>query len=566
EGKIKLPVHADEVENGLDSDLSQNAPDPFDVAVPEDFVEGYPVEEEIFWKQVEWRKYVLSFFAASIFILQSLQLGLSVEDGSGITTDIVGNALDVYYAFYLLVLCVRSIQYRNVEAHSESVLHISGLSVISALFLATLAILPTTSPGSQPALQHVSPVTDYLWYTVVALYLTTSFIALSTPQGPPLHYPPSAVYLPKTVETITNIDKENVTGLDAASPWGYLMFSYTTKVVMLGNIAESLEIGDLPILPANMRSVINFEAMRKVAQNVKLRFGNWSAKPGSGWNVGYQLVRLNIGPLTVQFWLAVVSAVLFYLPPWFLNLLVIYLQNDPERRDRGWGWVYVFGMIVANVIMYLLTAQLWSISTTIIQTRFRIQLNSILYAKTLVRKDAISSSGPSAKKDDEPEDSSKEDDEIDFSTKAQIMTLMTTDTDRVSEFAWHLFTLIDSPVELVIGSLFVYKLLGVSSLYGLAVIVLSLPMNHFAGKIVVDAQENLMKARDERIALMNEILGGIRMLKFMAWERSFESKVMKIRERELKYQKLNYIIETLWNGIWNATPVLVTLVAFFHFS
>lgn len=30
---------------------------------------------------------------------------------------------------------------------------------------------------------------------------------------------------------------------------------------------------------------------------------------------------------------------------------------------------------------------------------------------------------------------------------------------------------------------------------------------------------------------------------FMAWERSFEAKVLKVRERELKYQRLNYIIE-----------------------
>ena len=42
---------------------------------------------------------------------------------------------------------------------------------------------------------------------------------------------------------------------------------------------------------------------------------------------------------------------------------------------------------------------------------------------------------------------------------------------------------------------------------------LFLPLNHFAGKIVVGAQENLMKARDERVALMNEVLGAIRMLK-----------------------------------------------------
>ncbi|KAG6895370.1 hypothetical protein C0992_001606 [Termitomyces sp. T32_za158] len=75
-----------------------------------------------------------------------------------------------------------------------------------------------------------------------------------------------------------------------------------------------------------------------------------------------------------------------------------------------------------------------------------------------------------------------------------------------------------------------------------------------------------MKARDERVSLMNEILGGIRMLKFMAWERNFEARVMKVREKELKYQKLNYSIETLWNAIWNGSPILVTLVSFWHFA
>lgn len=44
---------------------------------------------------------------------------------------------------------------------------------------------------------------------------------------------------------------------------------------------------------------------------------------------------------------------------------------------------------------------------------------------------------------------------------------------------------------------------------------LFLPLNHLAGKIVVGAQENLMKAKDERVALMNEILGAIRMLKVL---------------------------------------------------
>ena len=34
---------------------------------------------------------------------------------------------------------------------------------------------------------------------------------------------------------------------------------------------------------------------------------------------------------------------------------------------------------------------------------------------------------------------------------------------------------------------------------------LFLPLNHFASKVVVSAQDNLMKARDERVSLMNEV-------------------------------------------------------------
>ena len=74
------------------------------------------------------------------------------------------------------------------------------------------------------------------------------------------------------------------------------------------------------------------------------------------------------------------------------------------------------------------TGQLWSLSTTTLQVPFRIQLNSILYAKTLVRKDVASSAPPPAsdkdKDDTKGSEAEKKGDEDDFSSKAQIMTLM----------------------------------------------------------------------------------------------------------------------------------------------
>ena len=115
----------------------------------------------------------------------------------------------------------------------------------------------------------------------------------------------------------------------------------------------------------------------------------------------------------------------------------------------------------------------------------------------------------------------------------------------------------DVPTELVVGTFFLYHLLGVSSIFGLLVSCLFLPLNHFAGKIIVDAQDNLMSTRDERISLMNEILGGIRMIKFMAWERSFESRVHKVRRKELKYQRRSYYIEVNNPTDWYRFDVLI---------
>ena len=138
-----------------------------------------------------------------------------------------------------------------------------------------------------------------------------------------------------------------------SSPWDTLLFSYTTKVVWLGNIAESLDIGDLPIVPTNMRATYNYSKMKKTIRDVKLRIFSWSPKPGSGWLLAYRLLRLNHVAFTAELLLAAVSAVLFYAPPLFLQKLVAFLEVDPLRENKGWGWVFVIGLFAANALSFL---------------------------------------------------------------------------------------------------------------------------------------------------------------------------------------------------------------------
>ena len=95
--------------------------------------------------------------------------------------------------------------------------------------------------------------------------------------------------------------------------------------------------------------------------------------------------------------------------------------------------------------MTTVSEQLWSISSTTVQLRLKVQLNSILFAKTLVRKDVVSSAPPPSSETNENEESNSETqkkDEDNFSSKAQILTLITADVDRVCQFVYHIFSLV----------------------------------------------------------------------------------------------------------------------------
>ncbi|KAH8986254.1 ATP-binding cassette transporter [Lactarius hatsudake] len=570
-GKIALPLT-------LDGPLAlESRHDPFDVTSPEDIIDGEPVDEASFWVNTKFRAVLLVIVFAVIVFLQTVSLGFSISSLS--PTVIATHLLHVLFSIYLTVLAVQSIGNTTIHSHRRRTIHLSALTALAFVLLGSTALSPsnrvsnsTLADGSQPFFVQV------VWYVVLSLYASSTFVAATTPLGPALNFPVSHIYSEKTAAAITNQTIDNVSGVTGASVWGLLLFSYTTKVVMLGNTAESLDIGDLPIVPGTMRATYLFCSMRSTLSTTRLRrFLLWSIRPGSGWELAYRLARVNRAAFAIQMTLASIGAVLYYAPSFFLQQLVNYLERDPERHDRSWGWFYSFGMFAgtacSHLSMYsLFNGQTWSLATTTLQVGIRVQLNSILFAKTLVRKDVASSSGLSENKgmekkitDTVPEITEK-DDEGDFSSKAQVMTLMTTDVDRVSEFSLHIFTLVDTPIEIIIGTIYLYKLLGSSAFVGLAVTCLFFPLNHFVGKIVVGAQDNLMKARDERVGLMNEILGAIRMLKFMAWERNFEKRMLDLREKELKFQRLNYIMEILWNGIWNASPIVVTLVTFFHFA
>lgn len=259
-------------------------------------------------------------------------------------------ALHAAYAFYLTALALRSVYHNAVAPHSEATLHLAVLTFVPTLLLFTSAILPTSRPISLSIFQNHSGL-DGIWYAVLVLYLIVTVIVFAIPTGPPLHYPSETLYSDKILKAATHRDEDNVCGVVGASVWSYLLFNYTTKVVMLGYTSESLEIGDLPVVPADMRATHLYASMRRTIRTIKWSLRWWRPRVGSGWELAYRLLRVNILPLTALVLLAAVSAVLFYTPPLFLQQVISYLESDPNREDRSWGWFYLAGMVFSTAFV-----------------------------------------------------------------------------------------------------------------------------------------------------------------------------------------------------------------------
>lgn len=184
-------------------------------------------------------------------------------------------------------------------------------------------------------------------------------------------------------------------------------------------------------------------------------------------------------------------------------------------------------------------------------------LNIEIYRKSLQCRDLAVA---------EPPSQSEQDTNNMKSTVGAIINLMSTDTSRIAQFLLQWWAMISAPLELFVGFSFLYSVLGRSCLLGVAVMVLLLPVNHYNARMFTETQDRLMKARDRRLSLMNEVLQGIRQIKFFAWERNWERRVMEAREDEVHQLAKKYLSQVLFSVVWEMSPVVVTLVSFWSFT
>ncbi|XP_044042039.1 ATP-binding cassette sub-family C member 9 isoform X8 [Siniperca chuatsi] len=147
-------------------------------------------------------------------------------------------------------------------------------------------------------------------------------------------------------------------------------------------------------------------------------------------------------------------------------------------------------------------------------------------------------------------------------TLGQINNLVAIETNQLMWFLFLCPNLWAMPVQIVMGVILLYYLLGWSALVGASVIVLLAPVQYLIATKLADTQKSSLEHSTDRLKKTTEILKGIKLLKLYAWENIFCDSVEETRGKELTSLK-TFAFYTSMSIFMNAAiPIAAVLATF----
>lgn len=246
------------------------------------------------------------------------------------------------------------------------------------------------------------------------------------------------------------------------------------------------------------------------------------------------------------------------------QFVLLQILRVLERRSSGEpitseAFVWVAALGVMTVASSWIEGWLYWLSQSDLSIPIRAELSALVFEKSMRRKDvksvAKTTEGEVDAENIEAGATKAEIDDEDMGQKSRqaIVNLIGVDAKRVADFAAFNFFFPSSFFKLVISFAFLIRLIGWRSLLaGLLTMVVILPANIIFSKRYSAAQDRLMKARDAKLAVVNEALQGMKQIKWTATENQWGAKIKKVRDRELR---------DLWSSLLNDTGLILCWIA-----
>ncbi|KAF0546388.1 P-loop containing nucleoside triphosphate hydrolase protein [Gigaspora margarita] len=310
-----------------------------------------------------------------------------------------------------------------------------------------------------------------------------------------------------------------------ASLWSFISFSWMAPIIKLSN-GHDLTVDDLWELPFRCQVTHCYLEFDQI-QNTDLLT---------------RLLRANYVNLVFFIVIAILRSIFSLITPFFLYRLLVYMSDNEAKNYTEEPYIYVFGILCSELASVVFLNQL-NYQMSWLNIRVEQMLSLLMYEKQLCLKTTLTK----VKGD-------------------RSNNVLTTEVYDIAGFFSNLPFLLTIPLEIIAITIFLYYLLGVSSIVGVVIMIACLWYNKRYGKHVNRLQKRVRRARSGRVNEIFELLNVVRTIKMLAWERSFHDKLMLSRQIELDQLQHFFWRTTLLTLLVHLTQFFVTLLTFSFYT
>ncbi|KAJ3094871.1 hypothetical protein HDU97_007515 [Phlyctochytrium planicorne] len=256
--------------------------------------------------------------------------------------------------------------------------------------------------------------------------------------------------------------------------------------------------------------------------------------------------------LAFQLCLVFLNIILFFSNAFFVyNILEM---TPPSGKPDPFVYWYVLGMFVFAFMRYIV-GSIESQLVIKLGVRIRNLLSALIYEKSLKR-------APVAKviKDENADDKKAS------ASIGKVVNLMSADAGTIGEWIGFIYTPVMVGLQILISVLSLIYILGWSAIPGVIVLIATI----FSGSPLATRLRRLYgemkKAVDKRISIFNEVVSGIKIIKFFAWEMMFAEKIETLRANEMDIRWKVQVNEVFNRLLWYSSPYVTTVTTLGFFT
>ncbi|PRP88227.1 multidrug resistance-associated protein 1-like [Planoprotostelium fungivorum] len=337
-----------------------------------------------------------------------------------------------------------------------------------------------------------------------------------------------AADVPETETAVSSEDHKKVSPEPYGNPFSRFTYWWVNPLMALG-YSRTLELDDMFGLPKNYDPETITDIIRNSAEKRRGRSYLWTI-----WDVaGTDLVKAGI--------LKGFHDIIVFGGPIILRYLIVFVTT--RSTDITTGLMYVFLLLLTSLVDSITGHYYWySIFT--LGLKVNVTGSLCVYQKSM----KLSSASRQTQ------------------TVGDITNLLTVDvkcTDTAITCVHAIWTAI---LQIVVAMFLLWNQLGPSSLAGAAVLALCTPINGYLAKFVAKYQKEIMQIKDERVKAMSEVLGGIRIIKFFAWEIPYIKNITSLRSQEIAKYRQSIFVRCFSDFFWVSSPTMVSVATFTFFT